>query len=297
MSISQFFYALRTGATNISRHKTASVASIATNTVCILLISALLIITKNIQINMSVFQTENTFLAFVDDRLSQTAAERLQPTIAAISGVSDVAFITKEEAFEQFISNNTQLSQTYLEPSILRDRYAIRIKSDCTASDVADLVLAIPGIAEIRFDDTVSKGFAVIERSVTLIGVFLTGLLLAVCTIIMSNTVNLTISARTDEIQVMKMMGAYDSFIGMPFICEGVITGITSAILSFIASACLYLAASELLTNAGAISLVIILPLTELIRPLFISSLLLGLITGWTGSMIAVRKYLRARGK
>lgn len=294
MTRSQISYAINAGAANIKKHAAASTASIVTNTACILLLSIVLIIGANVRANMDVFQSKNTFLAFVDDRLSQSEARRLQTEIATLSGVAQLSFITKEEAYEQFVSNNTQLSSSYLDPSILRDRYAIRVKNGVDPKVVANQMLQISGISEVRLDEAVTTGLATIETGIAIIGSILTVLLLAICIILMTNTLNLTLIARKDELQVMQMMGAYDSFISLPFLFEGFIAGLSGSLLSFILTAAGYSVVGAML-NTTAVSLIIVLPFLEIAPILFAVSILLGIGIGSVGSLISVRRHLRSR--
>lgn len=293
MTRSQIAYAINTGTANLKKHAAASTATIITNTACIVLLSIVFIIGANVRINLGAYQSKNTFLAFVDDRLSQSEAIRLQSAISSISGVWQSTFITKEEAYEQFVSDNTQLSQTYLDPSILRDRYAIRVQGSTSLQEVAEKVRAIDGIADVRLDDTVTNGLAAMETGIAIIGTALTIMLLAICIIIMTNTINLTTLARQEEIQVMKMMGAYDSFTALPFVCEGFITGLSGALLAFLLSSISYSVVATVLNNSSAISLLIVLPYFELAPNLFVISLLYGVCTGLVGSLLSVRRYLR----
>ena len=127
-----------------------------------------------------------------------------------------------------------------------------------------------------------------------IVGVFLTVLLLVVCVIIMTNTIKLTTLARKEEIAVMKMMGAYDGFVKLPFICEGCIVGLAGALIAFGFSIMLYwMMTSAVASGDGLISIICFAPITEPAAAIFVVTVVLGLGIGTAGSNLAVKQYLK----
>ena len=118
-------------------------------------------------------------------------------------------------------------------------------------------------------------------------------MLLAIAVVIMTNTINLTMLARKDEIAVMKMMGAYDGFIRFPFIVEGCLVGVIGATISYLLSVVVYTAVGNLMGNSGALAIIAFMPFKEFALPLLGITLLLGLGVGIAGSIITIRKHLQ----
>lgn len=91
----------------------------------------------------------------------------------------------------------------------------------------------------------------------------------------------------------MKMMGAYDSFIKLPFIVEGCIVGLAGALTAFAMSLAAYSLLGKAFGNIGLASLLEVLPFDEMAYVILAADAALGLIVGITGSLIALRKYLK----
>lgn len=290
----QLGYCIQAGASGVGKHMAMSIASIVTTAGCLLLISALFMLALNIKVNMEQFQVENAMLAFVDDSFTQSRAKALQPELERVAGVAKVTFVSREEALDAYIEQygETGTSNSHLEPAVFRDRYAIELKDQATAAEVSEAMLMIPGIADTRVDEVVSSGFSVIQQVVTMVGILLSVLLLTIAVVIMTNTIKLTTLARKEEIAVMKMMGAYDSFIRLPFIIEGCIVGSAGALIAFLLSTLVYASLGGIMSGSGILSIIEVQPYTALACKLFAVNLFLGLGVGVAGSAITIRKHL-----
>ena len=291
-SQSQVEYGIRTGVTSMKKHIPATAASVLTMAACFLLFCSLFMISWNIKENLNSFEKDNVILAFVDDCVSQEQAKQMQPSLASIPGVKDARFISKEEAFDAYIAKFENAPINHISSSILRDRYAIQISETAVLSDVASILKQQPGIAAIRMDETITKGFQSITRTVNIIGASMTLLLAVVLCVIMYNTIHLTVMARKSEIDVMKMMGAYDKYIYIPFLSEGCITGAMAAIIASIGSVFLYKGISHMILKPSAFNILTMASVWRIELVLMPLLFVLGCCIGVAGSYLAVRKYL-----
>lgn len=195
-------YCLQSAANGITKHKAMSLASIITTAACLLLISAVFMLGLNIEANMAEFQVDNTMLAFVDDSYTDAQARALQSKIENVDHVVKVSYITREEAMADYIDQyeDGDASNSRLQASIFRNRYAIEMDNQEAVHEVAEAVSNINGIADTRIDEVVSQGFAVVQKVVTIVGIMLTVLMLTICVVIMTNTIKLTTMARKPTI-------------------------------------------------------------------------------------------------
>lgn len=288
---SQFGYCLRAGISSVSKHKAMSAAAIAITVACLMLVSALFAFGRNVQWNLSRFQTDNAILAFVDDSYTEEEAMGLQGVLEHIDGVKSVTFITRQEAYNSYMALYSQKDSSYLEPTVFRDRYSIQTDGGA-AEEVAKKLGEMPGIADVRLDETITKGFHEVEQVVRIIGVALTALLLGISIFIMSNTIKLTTISRSEEIAVEKMMGANDWFVRMPFIMEGCVVGLIGAAVSFVFTSIFYLIICGLIGSTGILSLIDILSLADIAPMNLLLCMAIGLGIGIVGSLITIRKYL-----
>lgn len=275
------------------KHKALTLTSIATTTACLLLISFMLMLSINIGYNMRQFQVENVMLAFIDDTLTEEEARSLETNILRVDHVKAATFISREEAFEDYASQYEDAATDHLQPSVFRNRFAVEIDRQEDAGKVSDELLTINGIADTRVDETVSSGFAIVKKAVNILGVFTGAMLLTLSVVIMTNMIKTTTYTRSEEIAVMKMMGAYDSFIKSPFIVEGCIVGLAGSLTAFAMSLATYSLLGKAMGSIGIASLLDVLPFNEMAYAILTADAFLGLSVGVTGSLIAIRKYLR----
>ena len=121
----------------------------------------------------------------------------------------------------------------------------------------------------------------------------LVAVLLVVSLFIMSNTIKLTTFDRKEEIAIMKMVGATDGFIRWPFVYEGLLLGLFSAVVAFFLQWGLYAGISAGIGASETLQLLDILPFTVLWGPVLVIFIIVGLLVGVAGSLMAIRKFLR----
>lgn len=289
---SSFEYCIRMGAANIMKHAAMSVAAIATTTACLLLMACMYMVSVNTNINMKNFQAENAMLAFVEDNVDAELELQLEDAIRNIQGVKDMHLITKEEAFQSYSEQYGGQESKYLTSAIFRDRFAIEVSRGYKLEEVKERVESLQGIADVRSDETITNGFQAFQSLIRLIGATGIILLSIVSIFIVINTIKLTMSNRREEYEVMQMMGASDSFLRIPLLSEGAITGGFSALAAFILAVIIYLCVKTIMSGVGILSLVALLPLHEIAMPMLCITLCIGMGIGIGGSYLGIRKFL-----
>ena len=136
----------------------------------------------------------------------------------------------------------------------------------------------------------------VVPLEISLVSIAIIGILLVVSVFLISNTVTMGVTVRREEIAIMKYIGAKDSFVRAPFILEGMIIGIVGAVIPLII---LYFAyektVSFIMTRFSILNSILdFLPVAEVYKTLLPVGLLLGVGIGFVGSMVTIRKHLRA---
>ena len=139
-------------------------------------------------------------------------------------------FISKDEAMSSFVSDyDNQEMFDDLDSSILRDRYAIYLEDISLIEQTQQSVENVDGIVKVNAHLDIASGFITVRNIVSVVSLVLVAILLIVSLFIMSNTIKLTTFDRREEIAIMKMVGAKNSFIRWPFVFQGFILGIFGA--------------------------------------------------------------------
>ena len=235
-----------------------------------------------------------SILAFVDESLSDSDALSIEGAIRSIPNVRDVQFISREEAMENY--KNTYGDSTVfenLDASVFRNRYVIRLNDITLMRDTADTVDAVNGVADVNAPVSIAEGFIAVRNVVSVITAILIVILLVVSVFMMSNTIKLATFTRRDEIAVMKMVGASNSFIRTPFVVEGLILGLLGSGIAFLLQWAVYNFIAQKISVSIAASLIQVMPFSLLMTPLLIVFLAIGILVGAFGGAMAIRNYLK----
>ena len=294
MAKHDFRYFAHEGLSNMFSHGFMSFAAIGITVACLLIMGTFTLVAVNANQLLRDLEQENEILAYVDDSYDETQARALQKKLQSIPNVASAAFISKEEAMEEFKAQypDEALFQD-LDPEILRDRYAIKIADLRQQKQTVEQVKAVEGIAKVNAYEEIAGGFITVRNVATVVCVALIAILFVVSVFIISNTIKLTTFDRREEIAIMRMVGATNGFIRWPFVYEGFLLGILGAAVAFLLQWGLYEAVARGVANNDTLQLISIIPFTEMWEPVAVSFAAAGIIIGVGGSLSAIRKFLQ----
>ena len=294
MAKHDFRYFAHEGLSNMFSHGFMSFAAIGITVACLLIMGTFTLVAVNANQLLRDLEQENEILAYVDDSYDETQARALQKKLQSIPNVASAAFISKEEAMEEFKAQypDEALFQD-LDPEILRDRYAIKIADLRQQKQTVEQVKAVEGIAKVNAYEEIAGGFITVRNVATVVCVALIAILFVVSVFIISNTIKLTTFDRREEIAIMRMVGATNGFIRWPFVYEGFLFGILGAAVAFLLQWGLYEAVARGVANNDTLQLISIIPFTEMWLPVAVSFAAAGIVIGVGGSLSAIRKFLQ----
>ena len=295
MKLNRLGYLIKEGFLSIFTHGFMSFACVMVIVACLLIMGIFTVLAYVVDLNIDEFEQKNQILAFVDETLSEDEAREIEKRLAAIDNVKEVEFISRETAMKNFIAERSDESDQYsdLTPSVFRNRYVIYL-DDISMMDLTDdAVKAVNGIADTSASRELSRWFIAFRNVVTIVSVVLIVILFVVSVFIMQNTIKLATFSRREEIGIMKMVGASNSFIRCPFVVEGLILGLLGGVIAFFALWGIYQLASEKILS-GMIGSILVIPGFEtMMYPILIIYLAIGFVVGTFGSNIAIRNYLK----
>ena len=293
MSKHDFGYFFHEGLSNMFSHGFMSFAAIGITVACLLIMGTFTLVAVNADANLKQAERDNELLAFVDDSYTEAQAKALQKKLEAVDNVASVTFISREEAMQSFISEHPDEEYFQdLDPNILRDRFAIKVKELKLQSQTVELIKAIPGIGGINAYAELTNGFITVRNIATVICLTLIAVLFVVSMFIISNTIKLTTFDRRDEIAIMKMVGATNGFIRLPFVVEGFSLGMIGAILAFGLEWLGYDAMIAKIGSVDALQLFNFVPFQELLLPMVATFAAAGMFVGIVGSWTSIRKFM-----
>ncbi len=290
-------YLIKEGYINLRKHGSKTFSTILVICATMIIIGIFLLLFQNVNVNVKTVREEQGLQAFIEDSATESDVEYITDKVKNISGVKEVKYITKEMGFE----NAKEVFKDYdyflsgLENvDIFPRSLVIKFLDISNSSTVKEEVEKIDGIYKVRYDESTIEAVVAISK---IANVFLLGVgavLLVVSIFIISNTIKLAVYSNKREIFIMRYMGATNKFIKTPFVVEGALMGIVSAITSFIllsiAYIVLYARVPELNAALGSFG---ILPYSSLWYQVLILFFALGIFIGVFGSSISIKKYLK----
>jgi cell division transport system permease protein len=294
MKSNSFLYFIKEGVTSVFSHGFMSVATIAIMMACLFMMGGFTLLSANIQEMIASLESQNQVVAFVDDSLTDEEARSLSAKIEAIENVNTVEFVSREQAMNKFLKkyqDNTLFSD--IDATVFRHRYVITMDDIEGMEKLQTDLYRVPGIATVNAHLEISRGFVTMRNIVTVVSVVLTAVLLIISIFIMANTIKLTSFSRREEIGVMKMVGATNSFIRWPFVIEGLFLGIIGSALAYLLTWGVYEILYTRANGTVTFAFVNLVPFSKYAVPLLIGYGAVGILVGVISSSTAIKNYLK----
>lgn len=295
-----FGYLTKEGFRNLWANRLMSFASVAVLLSCLIMIGSAFMLLVNIQSVIDSIEDKNVIMVYVEQDADDAAVEKLGTELKALKNVSGCEFVDKETAFQQEIEA-LGTDATYFEgvENPLPDLYKVSVDEmenfDATAKEIEKL----DSVDSIRDDKDIATVLINVRSTVTYLSVGIIILLMLVSLFIISNTIRITMFSRRLEISIMKSVGATNGFIRWPFVIEGVLLGVISALISLGAVWGVY----EVIKNSIASMLGSVMDIsnnlvsfTDYVLIILVAFLAIGVLSGVVGSMVSIQRYLKEQG-
>lgn len=297
MKISTLFYTIRQGFRNIFRNKWFSLASIATISACLFLFGLFYSIIMNFQYMVKTAQEGMAVTVFFEDETSDVRIQEIGDLISKRVEVSDVKFVTADQAWEDFKEQFEfgEYAEGYPENPLARmDNYQIYLSDVEMQDSLVTYLESIPEVRKVNHFDGLADMLSGVNLLIAYVSVGIIAILLAVSIFLIRNTITIGITVRKEEINIMKYIGATDFFVRAPFVLEGMLIGLIGAIVPLWIIYSIYnYALTYVMEQFNVLSkLLNFLPVETIFHVLTPASLCVGVGIGFLCSITTVRKHL-----
>ncbi len=293
MKFNNIGYLLKEGIRGIFLHGFMSFAAVCVTVACLIIVGSFSILAYNLDVMVRDLNQTSEILVYIDSDLSDAEARSIGTKINALSNVLQAKFISREEALEKFVEDhNGDSAFNGVQATDLRHRYEVTLEDNSLMDQTDAQLQQIPGVAKTNAAYELAQGFTTIQQVLHIVSVAMIAVLLVISLLIISNTVKLAMYDRRDEISIMKMVGATNGFIRLPFIVEGFTLGMMGAVLAFGLEWVSYDALVERLSNVDSLKLFTFVPFESLLIPMLIVFSAAGLFVGIVGSWTSIRKFM-----
>ena len=292
-AMNRFCYLLKQGVKNIFTHGFMSFASITIIIACLLIMGSFSLLTLNIDAMIDEMQNQNNVLAYIDESLSESEARALESKILAVDNVATAEFVTREEAMENFESDYDENLFENIDPTVFRHRFVITLDDLSLMKETQAALRNVKGVASVTAHVDYAEKFISFRNIVSIVSLILIVILIIVSLFIMTKTIKLATFGRREEIAIMKMVGATNAFIRLPFVIEGLVLGAVGGGIAYLLQWGLYSVLTDKIMSGMASGIIDVLPFSAVALPVLIVFLAVGILVGVFGGLNAIRNYLK----
>lgn len=287
-------YLLREGFRGVFLHGFMSFAAICVTVACLIIMGSFCLILYNTSAMVKELEQENEMLVYIDESYSEAKAKSVGSQINLITNVRSATFVSRDQALDDFVETlNDPDAFAGLDPDTLRDRYVVTVEDNSLLQQTYDKLTQIEGVAEVIAHFEIAQGFQTVQNVLNIASLVIVTVLFVVSLFIISNTVKLAMYSRSEEIAIMKMVGATNRFIRLPFVVEGLVLGLVGGLVAFLLQFGLYSLIVGKIMSTMAAGIITVLPFSSVALPLLLVFLGVGVLVGVFGGLTAIRNYLK----
>lgn len=293
MKLNNLGYLLKEGFRGIFLHGFMSFAAVCVTVACLVIVGSFSILAYNLDLMVQELNQTSEILVYIDSSLSDAEARSVGTKINQLDNVLQATFVSREEALENFIADHDGDSAfSGVQAEDLRHRYVVVLEDNTKMEQTDQQLKDIPGVAKTNAAYELAEGFSTIQDVLHMVSLALIAVLLVVSLLIISNTVKLAMYDRKDEIAIMKMVGATNGFIRLPFVVEGFSLGMMGAILAFGLEWVAYDAMIQRISEVDSLQLFTFVSFQEVLIPMVAVFGAAGMFVGIVGSWTSIRKFM-----
>jgi cell division transport system permease protein len=287
---------MREGFFNIGRNGWMSFASMSSVAITLFILGVFLLLAMNVNHIANVVERQVEIRVFLEQDTDRAQSAELEQQLKAMPQVESVVFVTKEEGLEDFkesFGDRANLFNVLEQENPLSDEFVVKAKEPQETEIIAKQIQGLPHVESVNYGkETIEKLFTITE-TLRNVGITFIVALSFTAMFLIANTIKLTIIARRKEIEIMKLVGATNSFIRWPFFIEGLLMGVSGAVIPIILLLAGYNYLLQLIQVDLSLYFLDLLPFDPLAWQLTLVLLGIGAFIGIWGSMMSVRRFLK----
>ena len=282
---------------SVFRNFSLSLASISCITITLIVVSIAIVLSQNVNNFTDLVEKDVTIVAFLDRDITEEQTNFINNSINNLPYIDSVVYKSKMDVSREMMDSSDVFSnvmQDWDETSTpIKATFQVKVKDIKEIKNTADKISGMEGVSIVKYGETMVEKLVSLFNIVRKISIGMVIALIIVTAFLITNTIKITIFSRKREIQIMRLVGASNINIKIPFILEGLFLGVLGSIIPIIVSTIGYVKLYD--TFDGQL----FSPFIKLITPepfiymIYLILLLIGIFVGMFGSYTAVKKHLK----
>lgn len=290
-----FFRSIRDALKSVVRNFSLSFASIMCTTITLILVAVAVVAAANVNNATRLIEDELTIVTYLKKDVTEEQIENIKSEISSYKNIEEVTFKSKDEwkleMSEYDDSFKTVLN--YLDENPLMDSFVLKVNDVKKLSETSEYIKAINGVDTVKYGEgmveQVISVFDIVQKIVVVVVIAL----VVVTSFLISNTIKLTIFSRRNEIEIMRLVGASNITIKLPFLFEGFIIGLIGSIIPVCITIYGYVILYSRLHGKLFSNMIMLIKPYPFVFWVSLIVVVIGALVGMYGSIKAVRKYLK----
>ena len=282
---------------SVFRNLSLSMASISSITITLLVVSISMVLSYNVNNFAGLVEKDVTVVVFIENEATDEDIEELEQQINKLQNVETYEFESKEEITNEMMETSDVfkkiMGEWSLDESPIQHTFLVKVSNIEKIGETANQIKEMESVSVVKYGEGMVEQLIKVFKVIEKISIITVISLILVTAFLISNTIKITIFSRRTEIGIMRLVGASNINIKIPFILEGLFLGILGSIIPIVGTTYGYVA---LFNNFDG---QLFSPFIKLIKPTpfiyYISGvlILIGIIVGMIGSWRAVKKHLK----
>ena len=299
MRMSNFSYLVKRGVGSVFRNAMMSFASFCVLLVSLFLVSLASLVAMDISVILSNIEEKNEIEIFVYGDVEESVLTHISDAININTNTQSVIFYSKEEAWADEQAKRPEVAELfeYLPDNPMPHTFRVTVKDISLISQTADEFMTIEGVEKVVAPYDFASALVDIRSTLTVIGIALLAVMVLTSIIIIYNSIRSSVFARQKELNIMKVVGATNAFVKIPFFIEGMFIGIAAGAASWFMTKITYEAVIGLFKENLEIwqifGLVDVISFDSVTWLVLAANCVLGALLGAIGTVMSTAKYLK----
>lgn len=291
------FRDIRDAFKSVFRNFSLSIASISCITITLLVVAIAFILSENVNNFASIVEKDVTIVAFIDNSATKDDLEQIKNQINNLDNIEEVSFESRveimddmresSEVFDNIMANYTE------EDTPVQDTYLVKVKNIEKIENTANEIKKIELVSSVKYGEGMVEQLISVFDVVRKISIIVVVALVLVTAFLITNTIKITIFSRKREISIMRLVGASNINIKIPFILEGLFLGLFGSIIPVLATTFGYVSLYKYFGGQLFSPFIRLITPEPFIYEVSIILIIIGMVVGMFGSLRAVKKHLK----
>ena len=292
-----FGRSIRDSFKSVFRNFSLTLASISCITITLVIVGISLIISYNVDYITKELKSDLSIVTFISNDANTFDISNIETQIKGIDNVKSVTFKSKADTKKEMMDSTDTFESIMKDwddnENPLQNIYIVKVKDVNKISETAVTIKNLSNVTLVKYGEGMVEQLLVVFNSVEKASFIAVIALVIVTVFLIINTIKLTIFSRKREISIMRLVGASNTSIKLPFVFEGIFIGILGSIIPLLIVTVGYSKVYKYFGGKILTDIIDIIPPTLLIFKVSLLVILIGIVVGMIGSSSAVRKYLK----